>query len=262
MTAGNNVVSAVIDSESGSVQTREYSFSDNARLVLEITGNSELTLDLNITVSPDCRFSGVLINHNGAGVTLREHYSFGSDSRSALAYCYLNDRQCNIDSTYSIDGQGADLKVVSATLTSQRNSYNQQTVHNAPNSTAAVNNFGVVMQQGYCDYVVKNTIKEKVTGCTSTQASHLLTLDSESGGRIIPVLYIDNNDVKAGHAASMGQPDEDSLFYLQTRGLDHRQSLQLIASGYLKAVTAEVPDSEISEMLTREIEEKVIQCLK
>ena len=86
MTVGNNVVSAVINAESGAVQTREYSFSDDARLVLEITGNSDVTVDLKVTVAADCRFSGVLINHSGAGVTLKEHYSFGSDSVSTLAY--------------------------------------------------------------------------------------------------------------------------------------------------------------------------------
>ena len=86
-------------------------------------------------------------------------------------------------------------------------------------------------------------------------------LDEESGGRILPILYIDNNDVRASHAASMGRPDENTLFYLQTRGLTPRQSLQLIAVGYLSAATENIGDEQLSQRLKQEIEEKVVQCL-
>ncbi len=44
-----------------------------------------------------------------------------------------------------------------------------------------------------------------------------MTVEPNAKGSVNPVLVIDENDVRAGHAASVGQYDEDELYYLQSR---------------------------------------------
>ena len=261
MSTSAKMMSVKIDSAKQQAFSQNYVINEDTRMILEIVGDREMCLDIDVAVKDGCRFFALLINHNDSDLKINDHYSFGADCTGSIAYCHLNNHGCSQNSRYDIDGQGTEIKAVTATLTGKKCSFQQETFHNAFNSKAAIDNYGVVMHEGYCDYVVKNTIKEKITGCRSTQSSHLLTLDKESGGRILPVLYIDNNDVQAAHAATMGQPDENTLFYLQTRGLSHREALQLIASGYLKAVIADIDDDEVSEILMKEIEEKVVQCL-
>jgi Fe-S cluster assembly protein SufD len=77
-----------------------------------------------------------------------------------------------------------------------------------------------------------------------------------------PRLYIDNNDVQAGHAQSIGQVDGEQLYYLQTRGLTHDEATKLIVYGYLYPVAEVIADETLRDLFLNEIREKVNQtCL-
>ena len=75
--------------------------------------------------------------------------------------------------------------------------------------------------------------------------------------RFLPVLLIDENEVKASHATTLGQPDENQLYYLQTRGLSRSQALGLLTLGYLLPISELFDNEEIKEKLKNEIEKKV-----
>ena len=77
-----------------------------------------------------------------------------------------------------------------------------------------------------------------------------------------PKLYIDNNDVQAGHAQSIGQVDEEQLYYLQARGLNRDEATKLIVYGYLYPVAEVIQDEALRDLFLNEIREKVNQtCL-
>ncbi len=61
-----------------------------------------------------------------------------------------------------------------------------------------------------------------------------LLLSPDAKSRTIPCLEIVANDVKAGHAASAGQPDEEKLFYLQTRGFSLQNAKKLLVESQLR----------------------------
>ena len=64
----------------------------------------------------------------------------------------------------------------------------------------------------------------------------VLLLDKKSSAVAEPKLEIENNDVKASHAATVGKIDEDQLFYLSSRGVDLDEANKLIINGFLKEV--------------------------
>ncbi len=47
-----------------------------------------------------------------------------------------------------------------------------------------------------------------------------------------PILLIDENDVTAGHAASIGQVDPEDMYYLMSRGLDQHTAERLVVRGF------------------------------
>jgi len=61
-----------------------------------------------------------------------------------------------------------------------------------------------------------------------------LILDEESRASVDPKLEIMANEVKAGHAASVGQMDENQVQYLQSRGITDAQARRLIIEGFLQ----------------------------
>ena len=65
----------------------------------------------------------------------------------------------------------------------------------------------------------------------------------------IPSLKIDANDVKASHGATVGQIDEEHLFYLMARGLSRQEAEKLIVEGFFEPVINKVPSEELKEKI-------------
>lgn len=91
------------------------------------------------------------------------------------------------------------------------------------------------------------------------QKSHCLTIDSPKKARVLPVLNIDENDVEASHSLSSGTIDEEVLYYMNSRGLNSKQALNLILKSYLMPNDNYYDDFEqgkqIQEMAIKKVDE-------
>ena len=74
---------------------------------------------------------------------------------------------------------------------------------------------------------------------------------------ILPELLIDENDVNASHAMSIGRVDDDQLYYLMSRGLSVKQCTSLISTGYLMPITDTLNNEVLKEKLKEEMERKL-----
>lgn len=73
--------------------------------------------------------------------------------------------------------------------------------------------------------------------------SKVLLFD-DAKGKSVPSLEIDENEVKAGHGSTIGRPDENQLFYLQSRGLSEKEAERLIISGFFEPIIKLLPKKE------------------
>jgi Fe-S cluster assembly protein SufD len=77
----------------------------------------------------------------------------------------------------------------------------------------------------------------------------------------IPMLYVWNEDVKAGHGAAMAPVSEDELFYLNARGIDSAAGRRMILAGFLsEPAIAGKMSKELLEKLHMIIEKKMDEC--
>ena len=65
---------------------------------------------------------------------------------------------------------------------------------------------------------------------------------------------IDENDVTAGHAASIGQVDPEDMYYLMSRGLDKATAERLVVRGFLGSVIVEIPVKEVRDEMIENID--------
>lgn len=93
-------------------------------------------------------------------------------------------------------------------------------------------------------------IEKGATGSDGFFASKILLFD-DAIGRSIPSLEIDENDLKAGHASTVGRPDEEQLFYLRSRGLTEKDAQLLIISGFFEPVLQYFPEKDKKKILKR-----------
>ena len=64
-----------------------------------------------------------------------------------------------------------------------------------------------------------------------------------------PELEIYADDVKCSHGSASGSLNEDSIFYLMSRGLNYQQSRELLINGFLLDVVEKITDSEIKNLI-------------
>ncbi len=102
-------------------------------------------------------------------------------------------------------------------------------------------------------------IEKGANGTNGQQTEKILMLSPGARGDANPILLIDEDDVKAGHAASVGQVNADHIYYLMSRGISRENAERLIIYGFLAPIISEIPLKHIQDQLQNLVERKLGQ---
>ena len=98
----------------------------------------------------------------------------------------------------------------------------------------------------YQGKIFVNSDAQKTDGYQLSKAI-LLNKDSEFNAK--PELEIYADDVKCSHGSASGSLNENSIFYLMSRGLNYNQARELLINGFLLDVVEKITDSEIKNLI-------------
>lgn len=155
------------------------------------------------------------------------------------------------------DGSEANLKIVTLGVKEQKTYFNSEVVNQGLNSKGDILQHGVLLDRSHIVFNGIGFIVKGATGSNAYQSSRMLTLSSDAKADANPMLLIDENDVMAGHGASLGRIDEEQLYYLQSRGLTRKESSRLLVHGFLSPVITELTVDKIKDLVTILIDEKI-----
>lgn len=116
----------------------------------------------------------------------------------------------------------------------------------------------VMFDSSMVDYKGNLNIHKKAQ-LTDTYLSHqTLLLSDKARARTIPALEIEADDVKAGHAATIGKVDKDLMFYLQSRGINKMEAEQMLISGFFEEQLRLIPDHSLQEKIRQELTHQLL----
>lgn len=169
-------------------------------------------------------------------------------------FVWVNGKEKEVVIEARLVGEGASLTVVGIFLGSDAHSvvFNTNVVHDAPRTKSLTTLRGVFLNRASINNDGMVRINKGAKGADGFFASKILLFD-DAKGRSVPSLEIDENDLKAGHASTVGKPDENQLFYLQSRGLSEKEAEKLIVSGFFEPLIQFVPQS-VQNSLRKKIE--------
>lgn len=165
----------------------------------------------------------------------------------------VGDFHSNLDG----DGSNANFKMVGIATHDQLQEINTRIDNHGLHTDGEILQNGVVKDQAVLNFHAVGKIYQGAHQSASNQESRLLTLTAESHGEADPVLLIEDNDVNAGHAASIGQVNPDQLYYLQSRGLTLMEAEILLTKGFLLPVIEKFPDQHLRERTINELLERL-----
>ena len=158
-----------------------------------------------------------------------------------------------IDTHVRLLGSGASASLTGALLCGAEDRCDNQTVleHAAPRCTSAARYHGVANHQGRLTFGGRIHILENGAGTDAKLHNPNLLLSDAAEINTKPELEIYNDDVACAHGATVGQIDDDAVFYLRSRGINRAASYALLLKGFVNEVLGG-PDAEIAQQLTNE----------
>ncbi|NEW07815.1 Fe-S cluster assembly protein SufD [Paenibacillus sp. SYP-B3998] len=165
------------------------------------------------------------------------------------------------DTTSILKGNGSDsdAKVICVGTEEQKLNLTTRAVHWGKASTSDMITRAVMRDSATAIINGITKIEKGATGCNGQQTEKVLMLSPKARGDANPILLIDEDDVKAGHAASVGQVNAEQVHYLMSRGITKEEAQRLIIYGFLAPVVSVIPIKSIEEQLQRLVERKLGQ---
>ena len=129
--------------------------------------------------------------------------------------------------------------------------------HVAPNCTSDLLYKGALRDRSRAVYSGWVHVRPDAQKTDAMQTSRNIVLSEHAKADAIPNLEIEANDVRCGHAASVGPVDEDAIFYLTSRGIPRDEAERLIVSGFFQEVLDRVKIDEVREGAEQAIQDEL-----
>lgn len=182
------------------------------------------------------------------------------DAHVEWAIGFMND--CNtigdIDSELIGEGSYANSQAIAVTSGKQQMGINNRVTNRGPHSTGLINQRGVLLEDSKLIFNGIGQIVHGAHGSKADQQNRVLMMSDNAHGDANPLLLIDENDVIAAHAASVGPVDQVQMDYLMSRGIPCDQAERLVIRGFLGAVLDSIPDNAVRQKMIEILERKLI----
>lgn len=190
---------------------------------------------------------------NRAGYTFR-------DANIDWAIGAMNDGNvvCDFDTYLVGDGSESDLKAVGISQGRQTQVIDSNVENFGDHTNGNIFQHGVIMDRATLSFNGIGHIEKGAKGADAQQESRVLMLSDKARGDANPILLIDEFEVTAGHAASVGRVDPEELYYLRSRGIPKEEAERLVIRGFLGAVIQAIPLKSVRDELVETIERKLV----
>jgi len=156
--------------------------------------------------------------------------SFGSIYSKSEIISQLNEKNAK-----------SNIKVLYLTNNNQQKDIYTTSIHNSEETFSDILTKGVINGKSKALSQGLVQINQNAAKSEGYEKQEALLLSNEAEADAIPNLLIHNHDVKCSHGSSIGQIDEEKLFYLMSRGLSREQAIKKIVEGYFNPILDKFP---------------------
>jgi Fe-S cluster assembly protein SufD len=156
-----------------------------------------------------------------------------------------NEINCNLNGEYS----SAFVNGIFSLMDNKQHEIRTTINHLTENTKSYQLIKSVLGKDSKATYQGKIFVNSKAQKTDGYQLSKAILLDGTSEFNAKPELEIYADDVKCSHGSASGSLDENSIFYLMSRGLNYQQSKELLINGFLLNVVEKITDTEIKNLI-------------
>ena len=217
--------------------TSENSGYANVKSIIELQKKSKLTLYQVHRLGDEFRFVNSIETNNDTGAVFE------------LVQIFVSGKEIYAQSSSDLSGAGSKLKIDAAYLTTDdhildinylANHIGEKTVSDIAASGALCDN-AKKRFRGTIDF------RYGSVGAVGNEVERVLLLDEGVVNKTIPIILCAEEDVEGNHGATIGKLDDETLYYMKSRGLDNDTIRTMMKRAYIHALATKLPDEAYRE---------------
>ena len=158
-----------------------------------------------------------------------------------------------------LDGENAQCNINSLTLSKNNQHIDNNIIvnHNSAQTHSSQFVKSILFDTSTGVFNGRTVVHENAQKITAQQTNKNILLSKKAKMNANPQLEIYADDVKCSHGSTTGQIDEDALFYLQSRGINKQDAMELMVVGFANEVLDKIPHPEIKKAIYTEFTVKL-----
>jgi Fe-S cluster assembly protein SufD len=206
------------------------------------------------------------VNYFKIGLESENAYHLGNimlrqerDSRTNLMFFTTGGKLVRNEVRVKIDGSNANASINGLTVLDNLQHVDNHTVidHALPHSESREKIKGIYAGKSKGVFNGTIIVRKDAQKTNAYQSNQTVLLSKDASIDSKPQLKIWADDVKCTHGATVGQLDEDALFYLRSRGLDKNTARNLLVHAFASEVLTEIKEEKIKAYLEIRLGEKL-----
>lgn len=159
----------------------------------------------------------------------------------------------------SLNGEGSDAELKAIYFASGEQFFDFHTLqdHQVGNTRSDLLFKGALSGVARTVYAGLIRIEKHAARSDAYQANRNLVLSDKAKATSIPMLEIDNNDVRCTHGATVGPVDPEHLFYLRSRGITEATAKRMLIQGFFGDVLDRIPFEHARKLVEAELEARI-----
>lgn len=242
-------------------ENSEVSYLERFQTVGEGTEKATANIVVEVIAKQGAKVKFAAIDQLGENVTtyINRRANVGRDASVDWAIGIMNDGNVVADFDSDLVGEGShsEVKAVAISAGRQTQGIDTRVTNSGRHSVGHILQHGVIRERGTLTFNGIGHILKGAVGADAQQESRVLMLSDQARGDANPILLIDENEVTAGHAASVGRVDPEEMYYLMSRGLEKTEAERLVIRGFLGSVLTAIPIKAVRDELAEVIERKL-----
>jgi len=160
-----------------------------------------------------------------------------------------------------MEGEGGTSFMYAVSVLDHHQQFGQFTKqhHKTGNTTSDLLFKNVLRDSATANYAGMIKVEKNANGTNAYQANRNLVLNKEVRCDTQPILEIESNQLRCTHGATVGQLEDEQLFYLRSRGLTPELARDVLIEAFLDPVLARIQVEDVQKEFAKLVHDKVVR---
>jgi Fe-S cluster assembly protein SufD len=235
--------------------------------LIETFSNDNQSVDLisyvsEISLAPSSVLHSHLINNAGEGLHLihhREVEQFDNSTFNNSNLTFGDAPLIRTDLNCRLKGSGTQTNLYGSYILTQQQHTDNHTIvdHQKPNSNSLELYKGIMMDRSHGVFNGKILVRQDAQKTNAFQKNNNILMSDQATINSKPQLEIFADDVKCSHGSTVGQFDEEALFYLRTRGIGEERAKRILIEAFIAEVHSKISVEALRNYVSKLLRQKL-----